>query len=143
MTAAEYIGTVTGGRLPLEMAAKIAALVRSMDGKKLCFSISEVKRRRSGNQNRYYWGVVIPPIVQVFREAGNSVDAEDVHSYLKEHVGKLSQVLVTPDGEVLRSLGSTAKLSTMEMETYLEKVRCWAAETLGIEIGLPNETINN
>ena len=101
-----------------------------------------MKKRRSLNQNAYYWGCVLPPIVAMFREHGSNVDAEDVHAFLKDNVGKLKQVFVTPDGEVLSGPGSTAKLGTMEFEVYLEKVRAWAAEVLGIAIPLPNEQVS-
>ena len=111
-----------------------------MPGKRLIITLKEQKRKRSLNQNSYYWGYVLPPLVAMFRDAGNNVDAEDVHSYLKEHVGKLKQVFVTADGEILTGAGSTAKLSTVEMEVYLEKVRAWATE-YGVAIPLPNESV--
>ncbi len=135
---AEFHGMVIDGKLPRDVSEKIAALIRSMNGKKLVITFKEMKKRRSLSQNAYMFGYVIPPIVQMFRDAGNYVDSDDVHAFLKQHVGKLSQVIVTPDGEVLRSLGSTAKLSTMEFEAYLEQVRAWAAEH-GVPIDLPNE----
>jgi hypothetical protein len=113
--------------------------IAKLDGKRLVLTLKEQKRRRSLNQNAYLWGVVYAAIVDAFREHGNAVDAEDVHSYCKEHVGKLKQVFVTPHGEVLTGPGSTAKLGTQEFELYLERVRSWAAETLGIGIPLPNE----
>jgi hypothetical protein len=78
--------------------------------------------------------------MQMFRDAGNYVDAEDVHGFLKEHVGKLSRVIVTPDREVVKAPGSTTKLSTQEFEVYLEKIRAWAAG-YGCVIALPNEAI--
>lgn len=137
--ALEYVGLVVDGKLPAEVSRRISTAIRLMEGKRLRVILAEVKRTRSNNQNAYMWGVVYPPIVQMFREAGNNVDAEDVHSYLKEHVGKLKQVLVSPDGEVFTAVGSTAKLSTQEFEVYLEKVRAWAAE-MGCEIPLPNES---
>lgn len=129
------------GKIPAPVMHRLLDAVAKMDGKRLILALREQKRRRSLNQNAYYWGCVLPPIVQMFREAGNAVDAEDVHAYLKEHVGKLKQVFVTPDGEVLTGSGSTAKLSTQEMEVYLEKVRVWAAE-YGVAIPLPNEHID-
>jgi len=49
-------------------------------------------------------------------------------------------VFVSPDGEVMKSLGSTTKLSTQEFEVYMENVRAWAAE-YGCEIPLPNEDL--
>jgi hypothetical protein len=127
------------GKPPTAVLHRLLDAIAKMDGKHLVLTLKEQKRRRSLNQNAYLWSVVYPAIVEVFREHGNAVDADDVHSYCKEHVGKLKQVFVTPQGEVLTGAGSTAKLDTMEFEVYAERVRAWAAETLGIGIPLPNE----
>ena len=37
--------------------------------------------------------------------------------------------------------GSTKRLTTMEFESYLERVRAWSA-TMGIVLPLPNEQVN-
>lgn len=118
---------------------QIAEAFRSLEGKRVCVSIKEVKRRRSNNQNAYYFGCVIPSIVAMLREFGNDVDELTVHDYLKQEVGKLSRVIVLPDGEVKRVLGSTKALTTMEFEVYLEKCRAFAAEH-GVQVPLPNES---
>ena len=115
--------------------------MRSLAGKRVTIKLSLYRKRRSNNQNAYYWSVIIPAITAMFREYGNNVDGDDVHEFLKLRVGKLAQVFVTPDGEVMKGLGSTTKLSTMEFEVYLEKCRAFAAEH-GVAIGLPNEEVN-
>ncbi len=144
MSSREFIAQITsGGHLPGQTRREFDDLVRSLAGKRVRVKVTLYQKRRSLNQNAYLWSVIYPAIVEVFREAGNNVDAEDVHAYCKEHVGKLKQVFVTPDGEVLTGPGSTAKLGTMEFEVYAEKVRAWAAETLGIAIPLPNEVVQS
>jgi hypothetical protein len=129
----------TGGFVPSSVLQRLGEAVARMEGKRLILTLKEQKWKRSLNQNAYLWSVIYGRIVDVFRDAGNNVDAEDVHAYCKDNVGKLKQVFVTPDGEVLTGPGSTAKLSTVEFEVYAEKVRAWAAETLGLAIPLPNE----
>lgn len=136
--ALEFSGQVTCGRLPAAVSEKIAAVIRRMDGKRLVISVREQKRRRSLNQNAYYWGVVVELVTQMFVEAGNSISRDDVHDFLKQHVGKLEREIHTPDGEVVTTLGSTAALTTQEFEVYLEKIRAWAAE-FGLVIPLPGE----
>jgi hypothetical protein len=129
-----------GGKIPTHILHRLIDAVSKAPGNRFVLTLKEQKRKRSLNQNAYYWGVVIPPILALLREHGNYVDAEDVHEFLKLRVGKLSRMIVTPDGEVQKSLGSTAKLSKMEFEAYLERVRAWAAE-FGVAIALPNESI--
>jgi hypothetical protein len=130
------------GKIPTSVLHRLIDAVAKMDGKRLILTLKEQKRKRSLNQNAYLWGVVYARIVEVFREYGNNVDAEDVHAYLKDHVGKLKQFFVTPDGEVLTGPGSTAKLTTQEFEVYVENVRGWAIDTLGVAIPLPNEEVS-
>lgn len=129
-----------GGTLPPKAAKQLSDALRSFPGKKVTVTVKPYQKRRSGNQNRYYFGVVIPLVTQFFRDAGNMVDAEDVHNYLKLRVGKLAQIMVTPDGEVTKTLGSTAKLSTAEFEAYMLRIRAWGAE-YGLIVPEPNESL--
>ena len=136
--AAEFRGLVSGGRLPAAEERELSALLARMEGKPVVVTVKEVKRRRSNDQNGYYWGVVVPAVTAMFRDAGNYVDENDTHEFLKLRVGKISRVIVTPDGEVHKSLGSTAKLSVSEFADYVARVRAWAAEH-GCDIPEPNE----
>lgn len=138
--ALEFTGKVCDGKLPAALWERINGVLRRLEGKTVIISIREQKRRRSNNQNSYYWGVVVELVTQMFRDAGNYADPEDVHDFLKLRVGKLSQVLVMPGGEVVKSLGSTAKLSTTEFELYMDRIRAWAAD-FGLVIPLPNEVL--
>jgi len=137
--ALEFTGKITDGKLPAALWERVIGALRHLEGKNVVLSIRELKRRRSNNQNAYMWSVVIRMITKAFRDAGNMVDDDDVYGFLKAEVWKLKQVFVTEQGEVLRGPGSTRKLTTSEMEGILEQARSWAAETLGINIPLPNE----
>jgi hypothetical protein len=117
------------GKPPTAVLHRLLEAISKMDGKRLVLMVKEQKRKQSQNQNAHYWGVVVAAVTQMFRDAGNYVDAEDVHEFLKLRVGKLSRNIVTPDGEVIKSLGSTAKLSTQEFEVYLERITSLVAYT--------------
>jgi hypothetical protein len=116
----------------------IAGMLQSMVGTIVLITVEKRKKRRSLNQNAYYWKVIIPAIHEMFVQNGNDVDEEDVHNYLKEQVGKLSKVILLPDGSIEKIVGSTANLSTMQFEMYVEKCRAFAAQ-FGFLIKLPNE----
>jgi hypothetical protein len=134
--------TVTNGRIPRQVSEAVGAAIRRCEGKRLTISLREQKRTRSSNQNRYYWGCVIPAVLEMFVEAGNDTNPEEVHSFLKEQVGGsiCVKVLLTPDGKRRPVLRSSADLSTQEFEDFLERVRVWAAE-MGTIISLPNEDL--
>lgn len=140
MTAVlEVSGKAMGGSMPPRAEERLRNALKKLEGRQVRLTLEEVKKKRSTNQNAYYWGVCVARIAEMFRDAGNYVDADDVHEFLKLHVGKLSRVLVTPEGEVLKTLGSTRRLSTQEFEVYLHHVREWAAQ-FGCIIPLPNES---
>ncbi|HZZ77471.1 MAG TPA: hypothetical protein VFE62_03070 [Gemmataceae bacterium] len=134
-------GMVSGGKLPPPMTAQIVDALSRLEGKVVEITLKERKKRRSNNQNAYMWGVVVKLITDAFRDAGNNVDAEDVFIFLKLNVWKAKQVFVTPDGEVLQGIASSRHWTTQEMELRLEEARAWAAQTLGLEIPLPNEDV--
>lgn len=99
-------------------------------------------KHRSLPQNAYYHGVIVPMvkdglIFMGFNEVKTNEDAHEVmkHLFLKEKI-KSEQT-----GDEIIIPGSTAKLTTLEFETYLEEIRQWAASYLGIAIGLPNEQL--
>jgi len=99
--------------------------------------IIKKKNRRSGQQNRYYHGIVVKEIEIRMCELGNDVDSDLVHEFLKDRF--LQTPLIGDGGEVIGSLpGSTAKLNKDEFGTYIDKIILFAAETLSITIPLPN-----
>ena len=90
------------------------------------------RKNRSPNQNRFYWGVVIPLIGQAMGED----DPEAIHGMLKhEH----NYYMATIGGNEIRVPMSTADLNTVDFEAYLERVRRWAVEFFTLNIPLPNE----
>jgi len=101
------------------------------EGKDVCVSITR-GRKRSSPQNNYYWGVVIPLAWQGLVDLGNDCDEEDVHEYLKERFGKRK---VMQDYTIAES---TTKMTTLEFEEYLERIKRFAAVDLCVNIPDPN-----
>lgn len=93
--------------------------------------------KRSLQENRYYWGVVIKALMEKAKAEGNPVS--------KEHAHRLAMLAIGHSeykkrwGVVSLEPKPTHDLDTWEYEEILEKVRCWAAQRLKIEILLPNE----
>lgn len=134
----QFFSKVEQGHISEGCRKSIAAALKSLEGKFTKITIEEKKKNRSLSQNAFYWGVVIPAIVNMFNEYGNNVDAEQVHEFLKAEVGKLNQKVILPDGEIKTISGSSAILQTLEFEEYLTKIRAWAAEW-GVLLPFPNE----
>ena len=125
-------GTVDeGGRFRPENADRFRTALRSFAGKEVDLTVQPRRDPRSMNQNRYYWGVVVRILGGEF-----GYQPDEMHEILKSKFlrrwsqGKLG---VFPYAQ------STAKLSTIAFEDYLEQVRTWAASEFNVNIPLPGE----
>ena len=99
----------------------------------------ESNKNRSGQQNRYYFGCVLPLVkdglIDVgYREISTNEETHDLMKYmfLKK------QIANEETGEVIESIGSTTKLSTIEFNDYIDRIAQFAAEMLGVVIPPPN-----
>jgi hypothetical protein len=107
--------------------------------------IKKLRRSRSNQQNRYYWGVVVAMVLQALYDLGNqdlkpghpdSVNL--VHEFLKNKF--LPPVIATDaQGQELQLPPSTRKQNTVEMLDYIAEIQMWAAEFLNIVIPDPGE----
>ena len=110
------------------------ATLKQLTGKKL-IKIESFKNKRSISQNNYYWGVVLKYVAV---ETGFTVD--EAHQVLtKQFLGY--EKVNSKTGEIIDLVKSTKKLSTVDFEEYLERVRQWALNFLDCKIPLPNESI--
>lgn len=94
---------------------------------KFVLEINKSKNKRSLNQNKYYWGVVI----QIFSDHTGHIP-EECHQWLTE---KFLQY--TNNGRQFTK--STKQLDTKEFEEYTEKCRQYLWHEFELHIPLPNE----
>lgn len=108
-------------------------------GKGISVLVRVEGKRRSPAQNGYYYGVVVGMIQNAIKdEWGELLTKDEAHELLKQNCN-WKEVVNTATGESVKLAQSTANLSTMEFEEYLEKCRRFAEEYLNVRIPLPNE----
>jgi len=98
------------------------------------------RKQRSGDQNAYYWAVVISHV----RDNHGFLDDDEAHEFCKTKFNKKQRSSkITKAGNIIITEigGSTAGLDTLEFEEYLEKIRTFEAVEFGDIIPLPNEVI--
>ncbi|SEV88556.1 hypothetical protein SAMN05428988_0119 [Chitinophaga sp. YR573] len=100
------------------------------------------RKPRSPLQNEYYWGVVCDMVREGlydtgYREVKTKADAHQIMKMLFLKKKKYNH----KTGKVKEYIGSTANLSTVEFNTYIEEIIQWAVEYLNIQIPLPNEIL--
>lgn len=109
-------------------------------GKKLEIIIRLKRNRRSIEQNRYWWGVVVPMVQAGLIELGYRIDKEQTHEFLKDKFNKI-ELVNEQTGEIIKTTGSTTRLTTTEMMEIIAEVQQWAAEYLSINIPDPGEQV--
>lgn len=114
---------------------KLYEVLKTRKPKVYNIEIKEYRKDRSGNQNKYYWGVVI-------RELCNHTgyNSDEMHEVLKAKFNP-KELVFKQTGEAVKIGGSTADMNTLEFETYLEQIRIFSLTELDILIPLPNQTI--
>lgn len=143
-----YFGSVKDGRIRLSkrLRAEVAGL---FEGKQIEVTFRRKRKRRSDQQNRYYWGVVVPLIVEAFIDLGhseliqgNSESHEAVHAMLKRRFMSDGRTLEDKDGNVYELDPTTTDKTAVEMAEYMERIQEWAATCLGVTIPDPNEQLS-
>ena len=144
MKELRYIGHVTASGA-LVLPKRLAAEVRAMfAGRDFVAVFRPATKRRSSDQNRYYWGVVLPMLAEAFQDAGNAIspnnpdDLKDLHDFLKARFLP-PRILADGRGEAHGLPPSTAGLSTTAFAEYTERVRQFAAEYFSLNIPDPGE----
>ena len=104
-------------------------------GQRLEIIIRKRRNKRTNEQNRYYWGVVIPILANYFGHDNQ----EDMHEDLKLLFNPIESK-VRP-GKTIG--GTTTKMSTIEFmvseSSYVERICRWAATEFSIFIPPPKK----
>jgi len=135
-----YFGKVTD-KLHVYRAKEMQEMIlRNFAGMQVEVTIQKKRKARSLPQLKYYWGVIIPVVQSGLFDAGYKVGKEETHDFLKSMFLKV-ELVNEQTGEILQSVGSTSKLSTVEAMEYFQEITQWAAEFLNVEIPAPGEQI--
>lgn len=112
----------------------------SMSCKRVSVSMQPFKGdQRSVSQNAYYWGVLVSITRDaISEEYGEQIDLESAHELLKERCNFKELV---KEYKPLKITLSTAKLSTVEFNDYIERCRQFVFNWFQIDIPLPNEIV--
>ena len=119
----------------------ISDVVKTFEGANIIITIEKRKKKRSNNQNAFYFGIVIPIMQDAFKDAwGENYSAIEVHEALKAKYCYKEQINEST-GEILQIPSSTTNLSTIEWEEYIDKIRAFALEWFNTVLPYPNEQI--
>jgi len=140
MKKIEQSGKVNeNGVLTIHHRSIFNALLYHFKNSEVDIVITKKRKTRSYQQNRYYWGVLIPCIQNgLFETQGEWLTKDATHEFLKSNFN-YKELVSDNTGEVIKLPISTTETTTLEFEEYQDKCRIFADEFLNIIIPLPNE----
>ena len=97
--------------------------LQNFEGKEVEVCIKKWRDKRSNQQNKYYWGAIIPLLAENF-----GYENEEMHEALKFK-------FLSKGHTTLPTVISTTKLDTQDFFEYIEKIKRWA--TIEYQIVLP------
>ncbi len=109
-------GIVKGGKLKFDTPEQFLVYLSGFENKRFQLSLQREKNARTLSQNRYYWGVIIEILSDVF-----GYDKEEMHEALK------FKFLKKYGDTDLVTVGSTAKLSIAGFADYIDEIIRWAS----------------
>lgn len=125
-----------------EAASQAYALAKATidNGKPVRIVAQEFEQDRSLQQNRYYWGVVLPEISAQASINGQRWTVEAWHELGKRQFLGYEIVKVQVAGKrrpvIYRRLRSTAKLKVRPFGKYLDEFQAFAATELGVQFSV-------
>jgi hypothetical protein len=138
MNRLESFGTIESGVLKIIHASRFKESIKTLPNGRYKLTLEKSYRKRSNPQNAFYFGVVVQLVLEGLKDAGfTDMDAEKVHELLKFKFLKTD--IISENGEVIETIGSTAKLTTTQFMEFLLNITHWAREYLNIEIPEPNQ----
>jgi hypothetical protein len=115
--------------------------IKTFNNKDVVISFSKPKKNRSNNQNRYYWGLVLPLIQNGLLEAtGELRSVDNIHYKILLPLFAPTNEIVNKDtGECITERLTSSDLTTTQFCEYILEIQKWSAEFLGIDIPSSNE----
>ena len=142
MKKVETYGTMKNGGLSIGFRDRFVAALSLLSDGRVRVTIERIYRKRSIQQNCYYWGVVVQCFLDgVKSEWGESHSSEWGHEQLKQHCN-YKEKAVSGTGELVRLPQSTRELTTVEFAEYEERCCKLIAEWFGITVPSPGEQID-
>jgi hypothetical protein len=123
-----FRGVVKQGKLKFDAPDKFMVYLSGLEDKRFELTLQKERHARTLSQNAYYWGVVIEILRNHF-----GYEAEELHEALK------IKFLSKHEDSNLPTVGSTAKLSTVEFCEYIDRIMEWAASEHRIVIPTAGE----
>jgi hypothetical protein len=130
---ARHAGKVVKGQLILADPTAWRAAVAKHEGRDVWVAVARQQHLRTMPQHRYYWGVVVDSIAGFIGEG-----RAETHELLKHKFLAVRDVELL-DGKSLTMPPTTRTLTVEQFTAYIEAVRVWSSQFLGLSIPDANQ----
>ena len=115
--------------------------ISTFEGKQVVIKIEKFKKKRSTQQNRFYFGIVVPIVQNCLKEAGHIMTNESTHDLIKLKFLKETLFVNEDTGEVIERIKSTTELSTSQFMDLLAEINNFTFEYFGVILPSPNDDL--
>ena len=115
--------------------------IATFEGKQIVIKIEKFKKKRSTQQNRFYFGIVVPIVQNCLKEAGHIMTNESTHDLIKLKFLKETLFVNETTGEVIERIKSTTELSTSQFMDLLAEINNFTFEYFGVSLPSPNDDL--
>jgi|688.fasta_scaffold472456_3 hypothetical protein len=132
--------SVVNGNLKRNRQLIIDAL-KSFEGKNIQITIEKATKKRSNQQNSFYWGVVVPILQKGLHDATGEVrDVNSIHyQIVLPLLSPKREIVNTKTGEIITEHLTSSQMTTSEFMDFIVNIQKWSAEFLQVDIPNPNE----
>jgi len=121
----------------------IKRAIANFENKTIKITIERSRKKRSNQQNAYYWGVMLQ-IVQkgLYDATGEARDLNSIHyQILLPLFAPQREIVNKESGEVINEKMTSSEMTTTDFMEYIKEVQKWSAEFLNVDIPDPNEEL--
>ena len=115
--------------------------MKSFEGKEVVITFDKPKKKRSNNQNSFYWGVLIPLMQSGAKDLWGEVWSIDkAHKHLSNKF-VFHESVNEKNGLITQTPKSTTELTTTGWEVFMTEIRIYLLEDFDINAPEPNQEI--
>lgn len=107
------------------------------DGSKLQVTFEIFQPLKTDNQNKFYWGVIIPFMRKYFDSIGYALNNEDTHNYLVDKFGIKKQIVDVETGEMKFVSLRYSKYTKGMCMKYIDSINNWMISFSGMALPDP------
>lgn len=132
-------GTIKSGKLGISYRDQFITALSVFPDCRVRVTVEKIYRKRSLEQNAYYFGVVINEFCEGYTETtGEKITQMQAHEILK-HKFNFKEFVNQQTGEVLNVPQTTSELTTTQFMEYIEECRRFIAEWFNRYVPAPGE----